>query len=452
MITKPKGTYDLYGSEGAKFLRLQNIIINLMECYNFEYLRTPAFERCELFHRGVGETTDIVKKETYDFTDRGDRTLTLRPEGTASAVRCFIENKMHAMALPKKFWYLEPMYRYERPQKGRFREHFQFGCEIFGSFDALSDAEIISIPYTLLSNLGLTNIKVHINTLGDNKSRENYRNALVKYLEPHIDSLCSDCKERFKKNPLRILDCKVDKDSDILKNVPKITDYLEEEAKERFNKVTEYLDTLNVSYIVDSNIVRGLDYYTSTVFEIIYDENITLCGGGRYNNLIESLDGTATPAVGFGMGIERLMETLDNEGIDLDYSDYTDCYVVNVGETLKKEALELAYALRIMGFKTEMDLMDRNVKANFKHADNINARFTIIVGEDELKENCFKVKNMKTKQEELVNTNMIISYLQEKIEEIEEESYNSKSCSCHEDEDEECSCSNCTCHDNDYNF
>ena len=269
MIQKPKGTYDVYGDKSKKILYLENLIKNLMETYNYNYVRTPLFESSELFHRGVGETTDIVTKETYDFIDRGNRNMTLRPEGTAGVVRSFIENKMYAeVTQPVKCWYYGPMYRYERPQSGRFREFYQFGCEVFGSDNALIDAEIISIPVNFYRLLGLKGIKVNINSLGDRQSRENYRNALIEYFKPHIDDLCEDCKCRFEKNPLRILDCKIDGSKEIMANAPKTIDFLNEESRKHFEDVKKYLDSLEIDYEVNTNLVRGLDYYTHTVFEV----------------------------------------------------------------------------------------------------------------------------------------------------------------------------------------
>ena len=305
MITKPKGTYDIYGESAQYYNYINGVFASVCEYYNYEYIRTPIFEDSGLFHRSVGETTDIVSKETYDFKDRGDRHLTLRPEGTAGVVRSFIENKMYGDASqPKKLYYSGTMYRYERPQAGRFRELSQIGVEVLGCDSPLMDAEVISLAYRILEEMGIDNSTVKINTLGDNDSRENYRAALVQYLEPHVGDLCSDCQKRFSTNPLRILDCKVDKDSDVLKNAPSIMDYLNEESKARFQELLTYLSLLDVDYEIDPNIVRGLDYYNHTVFEIVADFDhlgnaSTLCGGGRYNNLVANLDGPDTPGIGF---------------------------------------------------------------------------------------------------------------------------------------------------------
>lgn len=445
MISKQKGTYDLYGEEARKVLALRNIFENIMNNFNYSFIRTPVFESTELFKRTSGETSDVVSKEMYEFKDKKDRSIALRPEGTASVARCFIENKLYT-DLPRKFWYFEPMYRYDRPQKGRYREHFQFGCEAYGSNDARVDAEIISIPYHLFETLGLEGAKVRINTLGDNESRENYKKALVDYLKPHIDSLCEDCKERFNKNPLRILDCKVDKDNEILKNIPKTIDYLNEESKTFFDEVLSYLDSLEICYEVDPKTIRGLDYYTHTVFEI--EANIkdfgaqnVLCAGGRYNNLVENLDGPATPAVGFGLGSERLLLALEHENIDIALTKSVDVYVIPM--TLDKTfSFSLVYLLRTLGLSVETDYLNRKLANNFKYAEKINAKYTVVIGEDEIEKEYFTVKNMKTREEEKVSKNEFLKYILEHLEQDD----CSCSCDCGEDDcDKGCDCHDCSC-------
>lgn len=445
MISKQKGTYDLYGEEARKVLALRNIFENIMNNFNYSFIRTPVFESTELFKRTSGETSDVVSKEMYEFKDKKDRSLALRPEGTASVARCFIENKLYT-DLPRKFWYFEPMYRYDRPQKGRYREHFQFGCEAYGSNDARVDAEIISIPYHLFETLGLEGVKVRINTLGDNESRENYKKALVDYLKPHIDSLCEDCKERFNKNPLRILDCKVDKDNEILKNIPKTIDYLNEESKTFFDEVLSYLDSLEICYEVDPKTIRGLDYYTHTVFEI--EANIkdfgaqnVLCAGGRYNNLVENLDGPATPAVGFGLGSERLLLALEHENIDIALTKSVDVYVIPM--TLDKSfSFSLVYLLRTLGLSVETDYLNRKLANNFKYAEKINAKYTVVIGEDEIEKEYFTVKNMKTREEEKVSKNEFLKYILEHLEQDD----CSCSCDCDEDDcDKGCDSHDCSC-------
>lgn len=445
MISKQKGTYDLYGEEARKVLALRNIFENIMNNFNYSFIRTPVFESTELFKRTSGETSDVVSKEMYEFKDKKDRSIALRPEGTASVARCFIENKLYT-DLPRKFWYFEPMYRYDRPQKGRYREHFQFGCEAYGSNDARVDAEIISIPYHLFETLGLEGVKVRINTLGDNESRENYKKALVDYLKPHIDSLCEDCKERFNKNPLRILDCKVDKDNEILKNIPKTIDYLNEESKTFFDEVLSYLDSLEICYEVDPKTIRGLDYYTHTVFEI--EANIkdfgaqnVLCAGGRYNNLVENLDGPATPAVGFGLGSERLLLALEHENIDIALTKSVDVYVIPM--TLDKTfSFSLVYLLRTLGLSVETDYLNRKLANNFKYAEKINAKYTVVIGEDEIEKEYFTVKNMKTREEEKVSKNEFLKYILEHLEQDD----CSCSCDCGEDDcDKDCGHHDCSC-------
>ena len=379
MLVKPKGCHDIYGVEAKKWQYVNKVIDDLMNRYNYGYIRTPIFESSELFHRGVGETTDIVTKETYDFVDRGDRNMTLRPEGTAGVVRSYIENKMYGDATqPVKLYYNGTMYRYERPQSGRDRELTQFGVEVLGCDNPMIDAEVISVPVNLFKTLGLQEIKVNINSLGDKESRDAYREALIKYFEPHIGNLCPDCKERLKKNPLRILDCKVDKDSDILKNAPITIDYLNEESKARFEDVKKYLTLLEVDYEVDTRLVRGLDYYNHTVFEIEakvdgFGSNNVLAGGGRYNGLVDLLGGPATPGIGFALGMGRLLMALDLEKIDLPINNSLDAFIMYVSESEKEYAISLTQYLRMNNYKVEMEYMGRGLKGQFKQADRLNS-------------------------------------------------------------------------------
>ena len=416
MIQKPKGTYDVNGEYGKNLLFLRRTIEDLMKSYNFQYVRTPIFESSELFHRGVGETTDIVSKETYDFLDRSERPMTLRPEGTAGIARSFIENKMYGDASqPVKAWYYGSMFRYERPQSGRFREFTQFGVEVFGSTDPLMDAEVISIPVNLYKKLGLKGIKVHLNTLGDMESRMNYRQALLDYFKPHIDSLCEDCRSRYEKNPLRILDCKVDGALDIMRNCPKISDYLNEASVNHFKAVCDYLDSMGISYVIDENLVRGLDYYTHTVFEVEADiekfgSQKVLCGGGRYDNLVENIGGPSVSGVGFATGIERLMTALEYENILPFESKGLDIYVIPMSSNEKKFCMNLVNELRYKGISVDMDYMDRNIKSNFKQADRLNASYVIIVGEDEVKNSKLTIKNNKTQEQEIVDLEKVYDY------------------------------------------
>lgn len=435
MIQKPKGTYDVNGNKGRRILYLEKLLATLMENYHYEYVRTPLFESSDLFHRGVGETTDIVSKETYDFVDRGNRNMTLRPEGTAGVVRSYIENKMYGdVNQPKKTWYYGPMYRYERPQSGRFREFYQFGVEVFGTNDPMMDAEVISIPVNFYRLLGLKGIKVNINSLGDQESRLRYREALMNYFEPHLDSLCSDCKERFSKNPLRILDCKVDCEKEIMKQAPKMSDYLNEESKQHFEKVQEYLTALGVEYTVNPNLVRGLDYYTYTVFEVEasvegFGSQNVLCGGGRYNHLVETIGGPSTPGVGFAMGMERLLTALEYENIEPEEEEGLDAYIIPISENEKKEAFSLLNALRLSGFTADMDSMNRSMKSNFKASERMHANYVILVGEEEIKNNMLTIKDNHTKEEYKVALADVVDFLDQTL--VEE-------CDCDDD---------CHCHD-----
>lgn len=423
MIQKPKGTYDVYGKKGKDLIYIYDLIETLMEKYNYEYMRTPVFESSELYHRGVGETTDIVSKETYDFVDRGSRNMTLRPEGTAGIARSFVENKMYGNAnQPVKAWYYGQMYRYERPQAGRYRELSQFGVEVFGSKDPLIDAEVISIPVNLYKLLGLKGIKVNINTLGDIESRLKYREALLEYFKPHLENLCEDCRNRYETNPLRILDCKVDHELDIMKNAPKISDYLNEKSINHFNKVKEYLESMEIEYVVNENLVRGLDYYTHTVFEIEakvegFGSQNVLCGGGRYDSLVANIGGPEVCGVGFATGIERLLTALEYENVLPNNETSLDTYIIPMDDESKKLGLKLTNTLRMNGFTSDVDTMNRNIKSNFKQADRLNTKYVIIIGEEELKTNILTIKNNETKEEYKINIENIIDFLDEHIEE-----------------------------------
>jgi histidyl-tRNA synthetase len=402
MINKPKGTYDVVDKEALKLQKINRLIEYFCDFYNYEYIRTPIFESRDLFHRSVGESSDIVTKETYDFKDRSDRELTLRPEGTAGVVRSFIENKMYGEALPRKFYYNGTMYRYERPGNGRNREFTQFGVEILGSNDPAIDAEVISMPYRLFEELGFQDLTVKINNLGSKSDRENYKKALKDYLKPHINDLCDDCKKRYETNPLRILDCKVDGDSEILKNVPSILDYQSEESTTRFKKVLEYLNYLDVDYEVDDKIVRGLDYYDYTVFEIVSDATIlggasTIAAGGRYNDLVENLGGPSVPCMGFASGLERVMLAMDE--IEETEKRHLDCYIMYVNEEEKLKAIMLAQDLRISGVSCDYDTTGRSLKSQFKEADRNKADLLIILNSEDL--------NKETK----VDENEIIDYI-----------------------------------------
>ena len=412
MITKPKGTYDLMGIDAKIYAYISHEIEDMMSSFNYELIRTPIFEASQLFHRSVGETTDIVTKETYDFIDRGNRNITLRPEGTAGVVRSLIENKLYGNRNDAiKLYYNGTMYRYERPQSGRNREFTQFGIEAFNSNDPMIDAEVISIGYYLLNNLGIE-ATVAINSLGDAQSRKNYTEALVNYLKPHINELCEDCQNRINTNPLRILDCKVDKDNEILKNVPKISDYLSKESKDRFEKLKNYLNVLDINYEVNENIVRGLDYYDENVWEYIADsDSVTLGGGGRYNHLVEALDGPSIPAVGFAMGIERIILNIKNN-IDVKNLEVPiDVYITSVSEEEKIHALELSQYLRLNNVATEINSANLSMKSQFKIADKLNAKFLIILNNEDLQKGLVNIKDNATKEEIKVDENEIVDWI-----------------------------------------
>ena len=418
MITKPKGTNDIYGRNAKIWKYIEEVIDSVMEKYNYNYIRTPIFESSELFHRGIGDSTDIVTKETYDFKDRGDRNMTLRPEGPAGVVRSFVENKMYGDNLPVKVYYNGTMYRYERPQAGREREFTQFGMEILGSDDPMGDAEIISVAVNVYKMLGLKDIKVEINSLGDKESRDNYREELINYFKPHMKDLCDDCNERINKNPLRILDCKIDENKDIIKNAPKTIDYLNDESRERFEKVQEYLDLLEVEYDINPTIVRGLDYYNHTVFEIkasVKGNSLAIGGGGRYNGLVKELGGPDTPCIGFASGLDRLVLALEEAEIELPIKDYLDCFIMYVNDDEKKYAMYLAQEIRMAGFICDTEYTGRSFKAQFKQADRLKSKYLIILNSDDLNNGQVKVKNNVTKEEDLIQIEYLIYYLDEQL-------------------------------------
>lgn len=419
MITKQKGTNDIFGIDAKKREYVNDILKGLCERYNFINIETPVFEDSALFHRTAGETSDLVSKETYDFKDRGNRNITLRPEGTAGIVRWFIENKLYGnMSEPVKVYYNEKMYRYERPQAGRMREFTQFGVEMIGSDDILSDIEVISLCYNIFNLLGLDAV-IKINSLGDKESRENYHNALIEYFKPYINELCDDCKRRFETNPLRILDCKIDAEGDILKNAPRTADYLNEDSLNRYNKLKEELDLLEINYEEDFNLVRGLDYYNHIVFEVNVKidglNTLAIGGGGRYNNLVENLGGPSVPAVGFAIGYDRLMLCLDAVDVNIPIKDSVDAYIMYVSDTEKETAAYLAQNLRLNGIITEMDYMNKGMKGMFKSADRFKAKYLIMLNDKDLEDMRVNVKDNVTKEEEKVNINDLADYLDMKL-------------------------------------
>lgn len=406
MITKPKGCYDVTGEVAKKYQRICEVVSAYAKIYNYKYIRTPLFESTELFKRGVGDTTDIVQKETYDFTDRGGRCFTLRPEGTAGVVRNFIEDKLYGnqSSVVKEF-YIGTMYRYERPGLGRNREFTQFGVECLGSDDEMMDAEVISFSYNILKELGL-DVTVKINNLGSVEDRENYKKALVEYLTPHINDLCEDCQNRIKTNPLRILDCKVDDQSEILKNAPSILDYHSKESNDRFNKILTYLDYLDIDYEVDNTLVRGLDYYDYMVYELKLNDSLALGGGGRYNHLVKNLGGPEVPAVGFACGIERIINEMNDESLN-----NIDVYVMCVNDEEKIKANIITQDLRLNNIICETNVMGKSLKSQFKEADNMNAKNLIILNSEDLSKGLITVKDNVTKEEVKVPEDEIIDYI-----------------------------------------
>ncbi len=444
MIQRQKGCNDIFGRDAKVWKYVDSVIDAVMEKYNYTYIRTPIFEATELFHRGVGETTDIVTKESYDFLDKGGRSITLRPEGTAGVVRAYIENKMYGDSnQPIKVYYNGTMYRYERPQSGRDRELTQFGVEVLGTDDPMSDAEVISLAVNVYRMLGLKEIKVNINSLGDNESRMAYRNALVEYFKPHVDELCEDCKNRLEKNPLRILDCKVDAENEIMKKAPKTLDYLNEASRDRFEKVCDYLDVLGVKYEINPSIVRGLDYYNHTVFEIEakvegFGSNNVIGAGGRYNGLVSQLDGPETAGVGFASGIGRLVRALELEKVKLPIVDDIDLFLMYVNEEEKKYALYLAQELRVAGFIVDTEYTGRSLKGQFKQADRLRAKFICVLNSEDLNNNEVKIKNNKTKEEEIISLDALLYYLDEKMSAMDDEESCGCGCSCSSECDGDC--------------
>lgn len=405
-VQAPKGTKDMLPQDAYKWHFVENKFREIAKFYGMREIRTPMFEHTDLFLRGVGDTTDIVQKEMYTFNDKGNRSITLKPEGTSPVVRAFIENRLFNEAQPTKLYYAIPCFRYENVQKGRLRQFHQFGTEVFGSKEPSMDAEVIAFAMEFLKSLGLKSLSLNINNLGCPNCRPKYNEALKKFLEENYYDLCGLCQSRFDKNPMRILDCKNKNCGEITKNAPIILDYMCEECDSHFAEVKKYLDILNIPYTVDPGIVRGLDYYTKTIFEILNDD-FTVCGGGRYDRLIEQLGGPEMPAVGFGLGIERLLLTLKNEGIEIPSEGLYDLYVGARGEEGKLASFKLANTLRTRGIKTEINHMGRSLKAEMKYANKIGAKFTVVLGDDELQTGNAKLKRMSDGEQFEVNLNNI---------------------------------------------
>lgn len=403
---RPKGTNDILPGESQKWQKIEQTARNLFAQYQFHEIRTPIFEHIEVISRSVGDTTDIVTKEMYDFHDKGDRHITLRPEGTAPIVRSFVENKLFGPEFqkPYKVYYMGPMFRYERPQKGRLRQFHQIGVEVFGSDNPATDVETMAMALQFFGELGIKDLRLVINSLGDQATRKAYRQALIDYLTPFKEQLSADSNRRLLENPLRVLDSKDEKDKAVVANAPSILDYLSENAKNHFAQVTKMLDALNITYEIDSNMVRGLDYYTHTIFEIMSDDKkmgaqSTICAGGRYNQLVAELGGPETSGFGFAMGFERLLMILEAQGIQLAAENPLNAYVVSLGEATNIEALQIVQSIRQSGFSAERDVMNRKAKAQFKTADKLQAQLVLTIGETELANGVVNVKNLATRVE-----------------------------------------------------
>lgn len=413
----PRGTQDIYGDEGYRWQQLEKLLRQFCYLYNFDEIRTPVFEHTNVFKR-ENDSSDMVNKEMYTFTPANSNTsLTLRPEGTAGVVRSYVENKMFSSPdLPVKLFYLGPMHRHERPQKGRLRIFNQFGIESLGLKSPYADVEAMVMAYSILKALGLENITILLNTLGDDESRAAYRAALKEYFAPYVDDLCADCKRRYEQNPLRLLDCKIDHDKECMKNAPSMQDYLNEESKEYFNTVTALLDSMEIPYRIDANLVRGLDYYTHTVFEIVSESKdmgaqSTLLAGGRYDNLIPYFGGPEQSGIGWALGEERLLLALEAEGIDLGGKPGLDAYVMVLNPEARNYAFELLTELRANGFRSEMDFMQKSFKGQFKAADRSKARFNLLIGEDEMKNGTVTIKNKETRSQETIPAAELIAWL-----------------------------------------
>lgn len=401
-VQKPKGTVDILPDQSGSWEKVEQILRDFFKRANYREIRTPSFENYEVFSRSSGETSDVVEKEMYDFNDKGGRHIALRPEGTAGVVRAYVEDKLYApeMVKPLNVYYLESTFRYERPQAGRQREFHQIGIESFGSKNPLADVETIVLAHDLLAELGVKNYELHINTLGNAQVRKDYHDALVNYFRPLKEQLSDDSKRRLEKNPLRILDSKDEQDKQFLPNAPKIIDYLNDDARKNFDQITQMLDQLGISYTIDNDLVRGLDYYSGIIFEFmvedpsLWESATTILGGGRYDNLVEEFDGPATPAVGFGIGEERLMLVLQKQNPTLFADQGIDFFITNIGDGTEIKAVEIARSLRNQGFKAQYDVDQKKLKAQFKKADRVHAKFVITLGAKELDNGILNVKRL----------------------------------------------------------
>ena len=425
-LQKPKGTQDILPVDSAKWQYVENVARETFKKYNYGEIRTPMFEHYEVISRSVGDTTDIVTKEMYDFHDKGDRHITLRPEGTAPVVRSYVENKLFAPEVqkPVKVYYIGSMFRYERPQAGRLREFHQLGVECFGSKNPATDVETIAMAYQLFNTLGIKDVTLHLNSLGNTESRLAYRQALIDYLTPMRESLSKDSQRRLDENPLRVLDSKEKEDKVAVENAPSILDYLDEESQAHFDEVRTMLDSLNIPYVIDTNMVRGLDYYNHTIFEFITTvdkSELTICAGGRYDSLVEYFGGPETAGFGFGLGLERLLLVLDKQGIELPVEENLDVYIAVLGSGANGKALELVQAIRYQGFKAERDYLGRKIKAQFKSADTFKAKTVITLGESEVESGQVNVKNNATREEVTVSFEELTKNFVAVLEQLEKQ-------------------------------
>lgn len=413
LITKAiKGTKDVLPKDVHKNQYIEATALDIASKFGYKEIRTPVFEHTELFQRGVGDTTDVVQKEMYTFDDKGGRSITLRPEGTAGAVRSYLENGLCNEALPQKVCYLISCYRYEKPQAGRLREFHQFGVECFGSASPLADAEIIALAKSLFDTLGVKDLSLEINSIGCPTCRAEYHKALKEYFSSRKDELCDTCKSRLDRNPMRILDCKSPICHEIAEGAPVVIDYLCDECKEHFENVQKYLKAQNIEYTINPQIVRGLDYYTKTVFEFVSNSigaQGTVCGGGRYDGLVEELGGQHTPSLGFAMGIERLMLLMEAQGCEFPEAEKPDLFIVALGEKATLKAVEIAKDMREEGFSALLDLNQRSVRAQMKYADKLGAKFNVVIGDNEVETKTAKLKNMQTGEETEINLDTFVN-------------------------------------------
>lgn len=421
MFNLVKGTHDVILSDADKYSYIEQTLIQVAEYFNYKEFRTPIMEYSELFQRSVGDSSDIVRKEMYTFLDKGDRSITLRPELTAGVIRSIVNNKLLALGdIPVKAYYVGPCFRYERPQQGRYRQFNQFGIECVGVVSPYRDVEVISLCYFALKMLGFKSLKLVINCLGDDESRNNYKEVLRNYFEKHLETMCSDCKERFKLNVLRILDCKDPSDQEIVKNAPKIEDYLTDKSKDNFNKVLKSLDELGIEYEIDRNLVRGLDYYSDVVFEFHYTSSKginygALCGGGHYNKLIQEIGGPKDiEGCGFAIGIERIASVMSDDSLFDEIDDSLDCYIMPLDISYQDKALEIATTLRLNGYKSDVNLEGKGLKGMLKKAIKLSSKYALILGEEEINNNSIVVKDLRKETQETVSLDKIVDYLDEK--------------------------------------